>query len=100
MSFAVVPDHQVSLAVSSLSLALQDFYNQQIVPRLREQPYPVAGDPLIESRIATDGSMYYQYHDGIVPLVFQYFVQPLPEDPGTGVVYIARALPSAGLTRL
>ena len=100
MSFHVVPDPQVSLAISSLSGNLQDFYKTQILPPLARNPYPSPDNPLIEIRTAKDGSPYYQYYDGIVPLVIQYFIRPLPDDPDAGVVFLFRALPKDGATKL
>jgi hypothetical protein len=94
MSFKVDPDPQVLQAVSRLSATLQDFYTQ-VLSILEENPYRFRD--LIHKNTSGDGRVFYQYFDGIIPLVFLYRVIP-PEHDWTegdpGFVYIFEATPA------
>ncbi len=94
MSFKVEQDLRVVQTVSRLSKPIQDFY-LQVLSILEENPYRFR--ELIHRNIAADGRVFYQYFDGIIPLVFLYRVIPPAEewsegDPG--FVYIFEATPA------
>ena len=99
MSFVVIPAHSVTFAVSVLHSATQGFY-PQIISILEENPYPSPRFAPIEARRDRRGRTYYQYFDGIVPLVFQYRVYTHDLDPQMGMVWIARALFPQDITDL
>ena len=93
MSFTVETAPEVLDAVHSLSPALQDFFSQ-VVSILEETPYRF--HELIQRAIDGQGDVFYQYYDGVIPLVFIYRVYP-PQDewsPGQpGLVWIRKAQP-------
>jgi hypothetical protein len=92
VKYKVVPAPAVTLAVSFLSDSLQWFFKNQIIPILEDDPYPSPMFPLIEERTGDDGRAFYQYFDGIVPLVFQYRVYRSDVDWQPGLVWLAYAL--------
>ena len=92
MSFVVVQAQQVNLAVSDLSDAMR-YQFRQIVSLLASNPYPSDDFSPIEARTGTDGREYYQYFDGIVPLVLQYRVYAHDAVSNEGMVWLARAIP-------
>ncbi len=92
MKFRTIPDPGVTLAVSFLTPAQQQFYRQQILPALEDDPFPVDRSSLIESRIDDDGRVFYQYYDGIVPLVFQYRVFLADVDSQPRFIWVAVAM--------
>lgn len=91
MSFKVDPSPQVLLAVNSCSSAQQEFF-KQVRSILSENPFHFRD--VIQKNIDGDGRVFYQYYDGVIPLVFTYRVYPSEEDwiPGhTGYVPITKA---------
>jgi len=91
VSFTVDPSPQVLGAVNSCSSAQQDFF-EQVRSILSETPYHFRD--VIQKNIDSAGRVFYQYYDGVIPLVFTYRVYPPEEDwiPGhPGYVPITKA---------
>ncbi len=91
MSFTVAPSPEVLRAVSSCSPAQQEFF-KQVCSILSENPYHFRD--VIQKNTDGDGRVFYQYYDGVIPLVFTYRVYPSEEDDvggHTGYVPITRA---------
>lgn len=78
MSFTVDPSPQVLRAVSTCSQAQRDFFKDQVLPILSEDPYHFRD--VIQKNVDGDGRVFYQYYDGLIPLVFTYRVYPPEED--------------------
>ena len=89
MSFTVQPDPRVRLAVSRLTRPQRAFF-EQVLAILKENPYRFRD--LVQRCVWADGRVFYQYYDGVIPLVFLYRVFPPEEsdwEPGEpGFVYI------------
>ena len=64
-------------AVSTLTPAQQDFF-RQVCEILAENPYHFRD--VIQSNVDARGRVFYQYYDGIIPLVFTYRVYPPAKD--------------------
>jgi hypothetical protein len=91
VSFAVDLSPQVIDALSRCSPAQQDFF-RHVRSILQENPYRFRD--VIQRNVSGDGRVFYQYYDGIIPLVFLYRVFPPEEnwDEGQpGYVFIRRA---------
>jgi len=78
LSFTVDPSPLVRRAVSACTPSQQDFFWQQVCAILAENPYRF-GD-VIQRNVDGRGRVFYQYYDGIIPLVFTYRVYPPEED--------------------
>jgi hypothetical protein len=92
MSFVVEVAPEVRRAVDALSPSISAFFQEQVRPILSESPYGYRD--LIQTAHDSRGRRFYQYYDGIVPLVFLFRVYP-DEDrwaPGErGFVYVFKA---------
>ena len=78
MSFTVDPSPRVRRAVSTCTPAQQDFFWHQVCAILAESPYEFRD--VIQRNVDGKGRVFYQYYDGIIPLVFTYRVYPPEED--------------------
>lgn len=81
MSFVVDPSPRVRLAISRCSPAQQEFF-KQVCEILAENPY--AFRDVIQKNIDGAGRVFYQYYDGVIPLVFTYRVYPPESDWAPG----------------
>lgn len=91
MSFVVYLAHQVEQAVSELAPPLQ-WHFTQIVEILIEDPFPHPKFYPIKEFWLVGGPNFYEYFDGIVPLVFQYRVYTSDVEGVRGMVYISKAI--------
>jgi hypothetical protein len=92
VSYVVVTAPRVSLTVSRYSASHQAHF-RAIVRILADNPYPSPDFAPIEERTSREGRRYFQYFDGIVPLVLQYRVYEPDVDGQSGVVWLSRAIP-------
>ncbi len=97
MKFRIVPDQDVLDAISLLSPALQSWYSTQVAPILEDDPHPYIGFPLIKEYLAPDGRPFYEYYDGVLPLILQYrvFESDAP-DERPGMIWLAAAVREDG----
>jgi hypothetical protein len=92
VGFRVDQDPRIAEALSRCTPAQRDFF-RQVLEILAESPYRFRD--LIHRNVWADGRAFYQYYDGIIPLVFLYRVYPREEDfdeSVRGYVYIFDAV--------
>ncbi len=85
------PSPQVLRALSSCTAAQRDFF-EQVRSILEENPYRFRD--IIHKDVDGRGRIFYQYYNGVIPLVFTYRVYPAEEDwksDDPGYVSITRA---------
>jgi len=92
VNFVVLPAHQVTLTVSRYSTALQDHF-KRIIHLLEEDPYPSRPFGDIEAFRDSRGRDFYQFFDGIIPVVFQYRVYTPDVYLYKGLVWVSLAIP-------
>ena len=73
MRFVVDPSPRVLQEISRCTKAQQDFFSQ-VVSILEQTPYEFHS--ITQKNIDSKGRDFYQYYDGIMPLVFLYRVYP------------------------
>lgn len=78
MSFTVEPSPAVLDAISACTSTQPDFFWRQICAIFAENPYRFRD--VIQRNVDARGRVFYQYYDGIVPLVFTYRVYPPEEE--------------------
>ena len=92
MSFVVVSDLPVLQVVSTYSEPLR-YHFQQICTLLAENPYPSRKFAPIRETTDANGRTFYQYFDGIIPVLFHYRVFETAPESKQGLVYISKGIP-------